>query len=943
MIPVGTRNGASIAGVDPIVETQQKRMHSARATPVLAASCRPFGEMSCIYFTNSKKVVIILAFTGSIGTLFSGFSNHRQRKPARTALTRLIYSPPDVFFPVHHAHWADTILTYILMKDLTSRARHLLMSGVLGLVCLALFPALAQAQTARVQFIQNSPDPDNRLVDVLVQNALLLDDFIFRSASPYLTLPAGDAVQIDIGTSDGSSTLLSTTASLEGGRSYIIMLQGVNNTFNFLPNPEGRPNLLSLLITEAKQNAQLPNQIEFSFINGIPDSPQINAGVAGEPALATGVGYGDVTEYVADPSLIFTMQVARTSAPSYYQGLFDLNIGFLRGKAVTVITSGFINRFGNANGEGMALMVVPPDGITGNETNLISTLPLQNSERFSTLQLINNAPDVTHRDFDITLDGGVAVDSLRFRTAATIQVEAGATLDVGVADGETGAIYAQETITFAPNQRYIIMVNGVVDPSIYAPNPSGINTALSMTVRDNARGTSTNPNVGQYVFFNGIPDLPPIDLAIEQEGIPVENLQFGGVTEYLDVAQMNDVVLEVFRGGVQYPALFRHGLDWPFVLGRSFVLFASGFNNPAMNQNGAGTKLQLATADGFVVDIPDFEKPGLEEPRLQLIHASPDPVAETVDIYIGNTLLLDDANYRSASGFFPVPSRPLTFGIAPSNSSSVADVIATLPLPIQQRSDSLYVGVIAGVLNENFFAPNPDGRPITLSLFAKKAREDVETPNQVELLPFNGITDARTSNIMTIDNMLLGENVGFGGFGEYTPLDATNQVIDYQAINGSGRVARTSALLEGLNSLPGVLVGTGFINPGANQNGPDYNSFLVLTNGSIINFGFHTVDNETETPLTVTDFALHGNYPNPFRPETQVLFDLPEPAQVALDVYDVTGRKVLALPPRTVPAGADQTLTVKAGTLAAGLYLYQLRAETPSRTFTDTGRMVVVK
>ena len=50
------------------------------------------------------------------------------------------------------------------------------------------------------------------------------------------------------------------------------------------------------------------------------------------------------------------------------------------------------------------------------------------------------------------------------------------------------------------------------------------------------------------------------------------------------------------------------------------------------------------------------------------------------------------------------------------------------------------------------------------------------------------------------------------------------------------------------------------------------------------------VDEPEEIPAA---FALHGNYPNPFNPSTNIVFDLPETADVTLEVFDLLGREGL--------------------------------------------------
>lgn len=90
-------------------------------------------------------------------------------------------------------------------------------------------------------------------------------------------------------------------------------------------------------------------------------------------------------------------------------------------------------------------------------------------------------------------------------------------------------------------------------------------------------------------------------------------------------------------------------------------------------------------------------------------------------------------------------------------------------------------------------------------------------------------------------------------------------------------------------------------------------------------------------------FALRGNYPNPFNPTTNIVFDLPEAADVRFDVYDLLGRRVMALDARPFDAGAARLLAIDASSLASGTYIYRLRADLESGVQVQTGRMTLLK
>ncbi len=79
-----------------------------------------------------------------------------------------------------------------------------------------------------------------------------------------------------------------------------------------------------------------------------------------------------------------------------------------------------------------------------------------------------------------------------------------------------------------------------------------------------------------------------------------------------------------------------------------------------------------------------------------------------------------------------------------------------------------------------------------------------------------------------------------------------------------------------------------------------------------------------------TEFALEGNYPNPFNPETTIKFSLPEAANVQLVVYDLLGRHVATLVDGGLNAGHHE-VRFQANNLPSGMYFYSL--VTPETSF----------
>ena len=87
-------------------------------------------------------------------------------------------------------------------------------------------------------------------------------------------------------------------------------------------------------------------------------------------------------------------------------------------------------------------------------------------------------------------------------------------------------------------------------------------------------------------------------------------------------------------------------------------------------------------------------------------------------------------------------------------------------------------------------------------------------------------------------------------------------------------------------------------------------------------------------------FTVYENYPNPFRESTLLVVDLPWPATLNVEVYDVTGRRVLSQPPVDLAAGKRQSIRLEGSALPSGLYLYRIQAESPVGIQRQAGRFL---
>jgi hypothetical protein len=120
---------------------------------------------------------------------------------------------------------------------------------------------------------------------------------------------------------------------------------------------------------------------------------------------------------------------------------------------------------------------------------------------------------------------------------------------------------------------------------------------------------------------------------------------------------------------------------------------------------------------------------------------------------------------------------------------------------------------------------------------------------------------------------------------------------------------------------------------------------IVLTDTTDSVFHLGAVPSAAGDPLHLLPdrFALAQNFPNPFNPETEIMFSVPNPSAVRIQIYNIMGQHVRTLTDTHYPMGVHRIVwdgRSDAG-LAVGAGVYVYRMEAPG--FVQTRKMLLMK
>jgi hypothetical protein len=460
------------------------------------------------------------------------------------------------------------------------------------------------------------------------------------------------------------------------------------------------------------------------------------------------------------------------------------------------------------------------------------------------------------------------------------------------------------------NATYVLLAQGTFGTGFNPSQPFGIKV---ITPVERITGSDST----YLSIVHGSTDAPGVDLGVRKgsdEITTISDLIYGeDVTGA--VLPTDDYFIDVF---VSSNGTLLQTLNVPLAtLGltdSAVVVFASGFLDPAANNNGKPFGIFAALSNGDVIEVP------LQTTfRLQVFHNCADVAADSVDIWLinnttnTNTKLLSNFAFRTATPYINAPAaQDISIGVAPAGSNTVADVIYTEEINEVQGGITAFA-IATGVLDTTKFEPNPGALDISFSIAGTIGAEKSTTSGKVALNVFHGATDAPAVDVKVAGGPTLFSDISFGSSAdEYIEVDPQSYTINITPAGSSDIVVAYTAPLTGYADSALMIVASGFLSPNVptgRDAGAAFGLFAVTPSGGVI-----------ELPLATGLRKLNSNvsaslFPNPA--SNQVSISATESIN-SIVISDLSGRMIYT---NNYETNSNKQVDVNVNEFNKGMYI----------------------
>jgi hypothetical protein len=202
---------------------------------------------------------------------------------------------------------------------------------------------------------------------VYVNGSLLLNNFAFRSSTPFVDVPAGVPVNIGIAPSTSTSagdTLKNFAVTFSAGKTYVAIANGVISPSNFAPNPDSCPIAFTLYAKDNVREKGISTYfVDLLTFHGATDAPTVDIKIKGLSffPLFNDLSYGKFSSYRTVPPFRYVLQVTPGNSNAVVAE-FVADLRTLKGMSAIVFASGFLTPSANQYGPAFGLYAALANG-----------------------------------------------------------------------------------------------------------------------------------------------------------------------------------------------------------------------------------------------------------------------------------------------------------------------------------------------------------------------------------------------------------------------------------------------------------------------------------------------------------------------------------------------------------------------------------------------------
>jgi uncharacterized protein DUF4397/type IX secretion system substrate protein len=441
--------------------------------------------------------------------------------------------------------------------------------------------------------------------------------------------------------------------------------------------------------------------------------------------------------------------------------------------------------------------------------------------------------------FDLYLNDVLVADNFRYHeSTGYMTVPAEQQLTFVTADSssiDANSPISSISFELAAGERYIIIASGVKNTKkIPGGNPDGRDILLRVFPSPKLQSEATDTSNVDFVFYHGVVDLEFLDVFARGHGNFINDVYYSDFSTYSSL-RASEYLVDIVLGPDNNNHISSFDVDLSPYKGQSGVMLLGGQNSQNQSPGSPyGTELFLILFDGSIVHFPRYTE---EVTQIQIIHNSPDPALETVDMYIDDQLVYDDMDFRSATSLITIPlSQPSVIGLAPESSNSASQAIVSFPAHVQPNENTAVFA--SGLVKAAGYATNPDGRSIEFATLNKDRIQSINPlGNDAVFAYVNSSTDLESIDFFARGIQVLQRDVIYGDMFDYQGISPGNYIIDIKpSSDPSVTIGSYIADLSKYGGRAGIIFTSGFKDTQANKDGPDLRLFVVFTNGELVEF-----------------------------------------------------------------------------------------------------------